>query len=493
MHQEKPVHLKKIIIGFLVLLIGTNIINYFMFGYTPREAAVEEAALEAEMEALIAEMEQTLGELSIFGEVLDRVTRNYIEPVDLQVLLRGAIDGALEALGDPNTNYYEADEIDNFLVHTTGTFGGIGVRIVEVDGSIVILETIPNTPAERNGLYPGDRISQVDYQDLDGQGVDRAARLLRGPKGSSVALVIYRPGASKPLTFNLERDDIQINTVTARLIEPGLGYIAISNFDSHTGADFVAQLYSLEDSGLTRGLILDLRGNPGGLLSEAVKVAKELVPEGEITRIVDRSNQVIDIHYSSAAAKPYPIVVLVNEESASAAEIVAGALQDRGAALLVGTKTYGKATVQHLESLTGGNALQLTIAKYLTPSGRDIHKMGLEPDYYVDLPAALKYYRYFLPGTLEQGIYGASVKLLQEMLTELGYPVQPTGYFDTHTADMLASFQEESGLSPSGLFDDLTWIQLRERLDQLLESNDVQMKKAVELTGQPSLWAALRR
>ncbi len=216
-----------------------------------------------------------------------------------------------------------------------------------------------------------------------------------------------------------------------------------------------------------------------------------LVPEGEITRLVDRYEQVKDIHYSHAQPKPYRIVVLVNEESASASEIVAGALQDRGAALLVGTRTFGKATVQHLERLSGGNALRLTVAKYLTPSGRDLHGQGLEPDVEVNLSPALKYYRYFIPGRLSQGGYGEGVRLLQQILQELGDDsVNASGYFDGATAGALRRFQRSASIPATGIFDDLTWIHLRENLDRVARERDPQLRAAVELLFSPELWTA---
>jgi carboxyl-terminal processing protease len=480
---------KKILIGFIILLIGTNLINYFMFGHKPEATPAEIDPGEESNPAEAAALE----ELGLLGEVLRKVTDNYFEPVDEAELIRGAIRGALGALDDPQTNFLDSSDVENYLVNTTGTFGGIGVKIVNVDDSVVIYEVIPGTPADRSNLYPGDRISAVDGTDLTGLSVDKAAKLLRGDKGTSVEIMIERPGAVEPFSLALERDNIQTVTVTAKMLGDGLGYIKISNFDSRTGSNFSEQLFALEAAGMDAGLILDLRDNPGGLVDEAIKVGKELVPEGEIARLVDRQGQIRDIHYSIASRKPYPLVVLVNDDTASAAEIVAGALQDHEAALLVGEKTYGKATVQHLERLSGGNALQLTVFKYLTPSGRDLHKEGLEPDYHVEMSPALKYYRNFLPGKLEKGSFGPGVELLQEILIELGYTVEPSGFFDEATAAALASFQEDSGLSAHGQFNDLTWVHLREALDRAALTNDPQMEKALELIAQPGLWAQLGR
>ncbi len=473
----------KLLIGFLVVLIGTNLINYFMFGYEPSKQQIVEEAPD-----YTGTLPEGFVELELFAEVLERISKNYLEHVDMSELVQGAIDGMLKSLGDPQTSFFTSQDLENFLIQTMGSFGGIGVRIVNVGEDVVVFETIPGTPAERAGLYPGDRINMADGEDLTGQGVERAAELLRGPKGTSVTISVIRPGADEALEMALQRDDIKMKTVSSRMLQPELGYIKISSFDSHTGADFTDQFEMMDQEGLDQGLILDLRNNTGGLVDEAIKVAKLLVPEGEITRLVDRNGQPRNIHYSSAIPRTFPIVVLINEESASAAEIVAGALQDHGVALLVGAKTYGKATVQHLEQLPGDNALRLTIAKYLTPSGRDIHGQGLEPDYPVELPTALKYYRYFLPGRLGPGHYGMDVELLQNMLGELGYTVEPGGYFDEATASSLSSFQRDAGLTATGIFDDLTWIELREALDRISQVQDPQLQKAVELTQKPELW-----
>ena len=470
---------------FLMILLGTNLAAYHLGlsrGSSP-------AKFDQEYDLTVPE---SLGrEWNLFIEVLERMYEGYLYPLDLTELVSGAIRGAIEAVDDPRTEFYAPQELKNFLIQTTGSFGGIGVRIVEADDEIVVFETIPGSPAAAAGIFPGDRICRAGTEELSGLGVERAAEILRGEKGSSIALSIKRPGREDELKLTLVRDEVKIETVSSHWEQPGLGYIRISNFDSQTGTSFARQLRLMETGGLHKGLILDLRDNPGGLVEEAVKVAKLIVPEGEITRLVGRGGEVHAIHYSTARGKEYPIVVLVNEESASAAEILAGALQDRGAALLVGAKTYGKATVQQLENLSGGNALLLTVARYLTPSGKDIDGAGLEPDVVVEMPLLLRYHRYFLPGRLSRGDYGSDVELLQEMLAELGYQPGSKGYFDEATAAALGDFQSAAGLEPSGVFDDLTWIRLSEAFAEIARERDPQLCRAVELIRQPGRWPDL--
>ena len=278
-----------------------------------------------------------------------------------------------------------------------------------------------------------------------------------------------------------------METVYSEMNESELA-IRITNFDRATSTQFAQHFQDLQEMN-PFGIILDLRDNFGGLVDEAVKVAEMLIPEGEITRLVDRDNRVRRIHYSNTPGVSYPVVVLVNEGTASSAEILAGALQDHQVAVLVGEKTYGKGTVQNLVPLPGGHALKMTIARYLTPSGKDLHESGLEPDYPVEGSPALRYYRYFMPGQLQEGDYGLGVAVLQEMLTELGFTVEASGVFNRETADALAAYQSSQGIPANGIFDDVTWLHFRESLEELSRDLDNQMELALELINRPSLWA----
>lgn len=459
----------------VLFLAGTNLGAYYLGVH--RGDPPGESRQEYELAA-----PESLGqEWNIFIEVLETLQKNHLYPVDLSVLVRGAVKGVTEAVGDPRTGFYDSRELENFLIQTDGHFGGIGVRIVEVDGRIVVFEIIPHSPAAAAAILPGDCICRADNRELFGLGLEPAAEILRGEKGSSVALSIKRPGREDELNLTLIRDEVKVDTVFSQWEQPGLGYIRISNFDSNTGTSFAGELLQMEKKGLSKGLILDLRDNPGGQVEEAVKVARAIVPEGEITRLVGRDEQIHNIYHSTAPAKAYPIVVLVNEDTASAAEILAGALQDHEAALLVGIKTYGKATVQRLENLSGGNALLLTVAHYLTPLGRDINGSGLEPDIEVEMPLLLRYYRYFFPGPLAPGDYGANVEMLKEMLAEIGYKSGSGGYYDEATAAALSEFQSAAGLEASGNFDELTWVRLRELFEKNARERDPQLRRAIEL------------
>jgi carboxyl-terminal processing protease len=295
-----------------------------------------------------------------------------------------------------------------------------------------------------------------------------------------VKIVVRRAGEEDPLQLTITRAKIEMGTVFAQVLEKGVGYIRITNFDQGTGKDFSESLTFLEKQGL-KGLVLDLRDNAGGLLDEAVAVGEVIVPSGEITRVVDREGNVQERYFSQAKPKDYKIVVLINEYTASAAEIIAGALQDSGKALLVGMPTFGKATVQYLQFLSDGGGLRYTIAKYLTPGGHDLHKHGLQPDFEVNLPP--EYYLQYrtVPRNLEQGDSGERVILLQNMLSFLGYPVEITGVFDTTSGDYLKEFQRNHDLLPTGTLDISTREHLRSALSEKAGKVDEQLKFAVDI------------
>jgi carboxyl-terminal processing protease len=269
-----------------------------------------------------------------------------------------------------------------------------------------------------------------------------------------------------------------MDTVFTRSLENGIGYIKISNFDQGTGKDFEKSLVLLEKQGL-KGLVLDLRDNAGGLLDEAVAVGENIVPAGEITRVVDREGNVQERYLSRAKPKDYNIVVLVNEYTASAAEIIGGALQDSGKAQLVGMPTFGKATVQHLHYLSDGGGVRYTIAKYLTPSGKDLHQHGLQPDFTIELPQEYYFQYYTIPRQLKKGDSGEKVALLQNMFVFLGYPLQITGVFDSTMEGFLKDFQRKYGLPPTGTIDMATREYFHSALSEKAGEVDEQLQYAI--------------
>ena len=332
---------------------------------------------------LDAQAETPYQELKLFTDVLSIVRQNYVEEVDMQELVYGGIKGMLSVL-DPHSSFMTPDDYREMQVETKGEFGGIGIEISLRDGVLTVVTPIEDTPAFEVGMLPGDRIVLIDDLETSSLGIMDAVKLLRGKAGTKVKIGVMRSGSDKPLIFDIERSNIKIDSVKARTLEPGYAYIRLVQFQEKTDRDLKEGLQRLhkESNGTLKGLILDLRNNPGGLLDQAVKVSDVFLERGLIVYTEGRNSQ---SHMKFSAHQTdtepaYPIVVLVNAGSASAAEIVAGALQDHHRAILLGTRSFGKGSVQTIMPLSDDSGLRLTTARYFTPSGRSIQAAGIEPD-----------------------------------------------------------------------------------------------------------------
>jgi carboxyl-terminal processing protease len=329
-----------------------------------------------------AKGEEVYEQLEIFSDVLDIVKENYVDEVGDKELIEGAISGMLKTL-DPHSSYLGPDAYRELQVETKGSFGGIGIEITIRDGMLTVVSPLEGTPAYELGIEAGDQILQVDGESTKDMSLMEAVKKMRGPKGTTVVLTIIREDFAKPKDFEITRDIIAIKSVRTRTLEPGYGYLRISHFQSTTVRDLRQDLAELEEENRPmKGLVLDLRNNPGGLLEQAVEVSDEFLDEGLIVYTGGRSKSQ-DMRFEAQKTKrrhPYPLVVLVNEGSASAAEIVAGALQDQKRGLILGAKTFGKGSVQTVMPLRNGAALRLTTALYYTPNGRSIQAKGIEPD-----------------------------------------------------------------------------------------------------------------
>jgi carboxyl-terminal processing protease len=320
--------------------------------------------------------------LRLFSDVLNIVQDNYVEKVDLKKLMYGAVSGMLREL-DPHSSFLKPEEYKELQVETKGKFGGLGIEITMRDGILTVVSPLEGTPADKAGIQAGDQIVKIDDQPSQDMSLTEAVQKMRGPKGTKVKLTIIRKGERKPLDFELVRDTISIQSVKWRTLEPGYGYVRISSFQSGTGADLRKALDQLEnDNHPLLGLVLDLRNDPGGLLDQAVEVADEFINEGLIVYTGGRlENQKMRFEaHKNTKPRNFPIVVLVNSGSASASEIVAGALQDHKRAIVLGEPTFGKGSVQTVIPLNDGSALRLTTSLYYTPSGRSIQAKGIEPD-----------------------------------------------------------------------------------------------------------------
>lgn len=326
-----------------------------------------------------------LNELRVFAEAFDRVSSAYVEEIDDRTLLENAIKGMLSQL-DPHSAYLDRSSFSDLQETTAGKYGGVGLEVAMEDGFVKVIAPIDDTPAAKAGIEPGDLIIQLNDVPVKGMNLSEAIDSMRGEAGSEIKLTIVREGEPAPKELTLIREVIQVASVRQRLLEDGYGYLRISQFQSKTGAEVEAAVEELQAEGTLYGLIIDLRNNPGGVLQAAVEVSDVFVADGLIVYTSGRlSNSDLKFNATTPdATNGVPIVVLVNGGTASASEIVAGALQDHNRAVIMGTNTFGKGSVQTIIPLNNEKAIKLTTALYYTPNGRSIQAEGIIPDIWVD-------------------------------------------------------------------------------------------------------------
>jgi carboxyl-terminal processing protease len=322
-------------------------------------------------------------ELRTFSDVFGRIKDDYVVDVDDKELIENAIRGMLSGL-DPHSSYLDAEQFTELQVGTTGRFGGLGIEVGMEDGFVKVIAPIDDTPAQRAGIQAGDLVIRLDDTPVKGMTLSDAVKIMRGEPGTDIILTVVREGLDQPIKITITRDVIKVKSVRARMLDPGYGYLRISQFQSQSADNLLDAINKLkkEYEGKLDGLVLDLRNNPGGVLNGAVAVSDAFLTKGMIVytegRIADsklRFNATPDDILDGA-----PLVVLVNQGSASASEIVAGALQDHKRAIIMGTQTFGKGSVQTILPLSSDSALKLTTARYYTPSGRSIQAEGITPD-----------------------------------------------------------------------------------------------------------------
>lgn len=324
-----------------------------------------------------------LEDLRTFTEVMSRIQQDYVEDVSDETLLRHAIRGMVSGL-DPHSSYLDPEEYQQLQSGTRGEFGGLGIEVGMKDGFVEVIAPIEGTPAAEAGIQAGDTITRLDGEPVKGLSLQQAVDRMRGEPGSEITLTVVREGNNQPLEITIERAIIEVESVDSRMLDDGFGYLRISQFQSGTGDEALAAMEGLQedaDGGL-KGLVLDLRNNPGGVLDAAVSVSDAFLTEGQIVSTkgrIQRAEQGFSATPNDVLQSA-PLVVLVNGGSASASEIVAGALQDQGRAVIMGRPTFGKGSVQNVLPLPEGAALKLTTARYFTPSGRSIQAEGIQPD-----------------------------------------------------------------------------------------------------------------
>jgi len=327
------------------------------------------------------DMEKTYKNLEVFSNVLSIVQQNYVDDIDTQETIEGAIRGMLSSL-DPHSSFLKADDFKELQVETKGSFSGIGIEITLKDDILTVVSPIEGTPAFEAGIQAGDKILKIEDESTKDMSLVEAVKKLRGPKGSTVKISIHREGWTDLQEFVIVRDVIPIHSIRANSLEPGYGYIRITNFQRNTSHDLQDGLEKLLSEGELKGLVLDLRNNPGGLLDSSVKVVDLFLDEGIIVSTKGRL-QDQNMEFSAHGGGPeydFPIVILINSGTASASEIVAGALQDHKRALILGTQSFGKGSVQTIIPMADGAGLRLTTARYYTPNGTSIQATGITPD-----------------------------------------------------------------------------------------------------------------
>lgn len=327
--------------------------------------------------------------IGLLTDVMTIVKKSYVEEVDSKKLIYGAINGMLTAL-DPHSSFMSPETFKELKVETKGAFGGLGIEISIKDGILTVISPIEDTPAQRAGIKSGDQILKIDDRFTKDLSITEAVKRMRGPKGSKVILTIMRDGFDRPKEFPLIRDIIQVKSVRSKMLENGYGYIRIAQFQERTDEDFVKALKSLGEENKGKrldGLVLDLRNDPGGLLDQAVRVADHFVENGKLIVYTEGRDKESRMQFTASGRTKepdYPIVVLINGGSASASEIVAGALQDHKRAVVLGTQSFGKGSVQTIIPLADESGLRLTTARYFTPKGRSIQAKGITPDIVVE-------------------------------------------------------------------------------------------------------------
>lgn len=363
----------------LVAIFGLTLNAAADEGVAPKiekEAATETAALEPRL---------PLNELRLFAEAFNRISSAYVEEIDDKTLLENAIKGMLSQM-DPHSSYLDKESFDDLQESTSGNYGGLGIEIGMEDGFVRVISPMDDTPAAKAGIESGDLIIQLNDTPVKGMSLSDAIDAMRGEAGSEIEIMVIKADNPTPQPLTLKREVIKVASVRQRYLEEGFGYLRIAQFQSGTGDEVEKAVIQLKDEGDLEGLIIDLRNNPGGVLQSAVAVSDVFIDDG---LIVYTQGRMADSEQRYNARTPdsihgVPIVVLVNEGTASASEIVAGALQDHGRAIVMGTTTFGKGSVQTILPLTNEKAIKLTTARYYTPNGKSIQAEGIIPDIWVD-------------------------------------------------------------------------------------------------------------
>lgn len=472
---------------FLAVLL-TGVFTYFGTSYAARtsqnQVAQSEAKNDSNSDSVAPSGDLTNEELKKLELVYDTLVKGYVDKnINKDDLINGALKGMAEATGDPYTNYLVNDETAAIDETMTGSFGGIGAELRSENNRVIISNTREGTPAQKIGLQENDAILKVNGEDMEGKSISYVVSKVRGEVGTDVTLTIQR--GTQELEVKITRAKIAIETVkgTVDSTDATIGHVQINSFAKNTAKEVEKAVTDLREKGVKK-FIFDVRYNPGGLLDQAIMIANMFLDEGKtILNVENRDGQI----KSYKASKDYgtfkitePYVLLVNEGSASASEILAAALKESADAQLIGKKTYGKGTVQSVIEVGDNAELKYTIAKWLTPNKTWIHKTGIEPTEEVSMP---DYYNITIIDTREvvkEGAVSDNVKTIETILKGLGYDVTADGYFDSKTTEAVKEFQKSKGLSETGQVDEKTGTALMSAIRDALKANDTQYKAAVK-------------
>lgn len=393
----------------MISRLGCTAVCLFTLGITQVQAQpadTEAAAVDTSNTIQRPHGQLPLQELRNFTEIFERIRTAYVEEVDDKTLLEYAINGMLTSL-DPHSAYLQPEAFSDLQENTSGKFGGLGIEVGMEDGLILVVTPIDDTPAQKAGIRAGDLIVSLDGEAVMGMNLNDAVERMRGAPGSEITLEIRRKSEKELLTFTLARAEIKVASVRTEMLSGGIGYVRITQFQEHTGSELASAIEDWRSNNTLNGIILDLRNNPGGVLDAAVEVVDSFISQGLIVYTKGRTPSA-EVSYSATnhtAAGNVPVVVLINGGSASASEIVAGALQDHQRAVIVGTQSFGKGSVQSVLPITEDRAVKLTTARYFTPNGRSIQAQGINPDIWVEQSEVTPYEQRFykeadLPGHL---------------------------------------------------------------------------------------------
>ncbi len=472
---------------FLAVLL-TGVFTYFGTSYAVRtsqnQVAQSEAKNDSNSDSVASSGDLTNEDLKKLELVYDTLVSGYVDKnINKDDIINGALKGMAEATGDPYTNYLVNDETAAIDETMTGSFGGIGAELRSENNRVIISNTREGTPAQKIGLQENDAILKVDGEDMEGKSISYVVSKVRGEVGTDVTLTIQR--GTQELEVKITRAKIAIETVkgTVDSTDSTIGHVQINSFAKNTAKEVEKAVTDLREKGVKK-FIFDVRYNPGGLLDQAIMIANMFLDEGKtILNVENRDGQI----KSYKASKDYgtfkitePYVLLVNEGSASASEILAAALKESADAKLIGTKTYGKGTVQSVIEVGDNAELKYTMAKWLTPNKTWIHKTGIEPTEEVSMP---DYYNITIIDTREvvkEGAVSDNVKTIEKILKGLGYDVTADGYFDSKTTEAVKEFQKSKGLSETGEVDEKTGTALMSAIRDALKANDTQYKAAVK-------------